>query len=175
MTSSRISVVGNVATRPELIKFPGGGSKCTFRYAVSERRLNKDTGAWEDGLTNWYRVNVYRALGEHAYTSLSKGDRVIVFGKLQLREWESGERSGTSIEIDAEAVGHDLRWGTTTFTKLVTGRPKNLDLANAVPGEDEACEDPWGNKTSLSRQEHSGGSTSGSRDLIKDSVNSAAA
>jgi single-strand DNA-binding protein len=34
-----------------------------------------------------------------------------------VRDWESATSRGTAVEIDAEAIGHDLRWGTTTFVK----------------------------------------------------------
>ena len=50
---------------------------------------------------------------------MRKGDRVVVTGKLKIRDWENGERTGTTIEIDAEALGHDLMWGSSTFTRSV--------------------------------------------------------
>ncbi len=50
-------------------------------------------------------------------SSLHQGDGVIVTGKLKLREWENAERKGMSADIDAEAIGHDLRWGASAFAK----------------------------------------------------------
>jgi single-strand DNA-binding protein len=41
-----------------------------------------------------------------------------VHGRLRLRAWDNGEKSGTAIEIEAEAIGHDLTWGTTVLTKV---------------------------------------------------------
>lgn len=118
--STIISVVGTVATEPREITI-GGTTLCSFRLACSERRLNRETQKWEDGPTNWFTVNAFRALATHAAQSLSKGDRVIVHGKLRIKSWQREEKSGTSVEIDAEALGPELRWGTTTFTKTVVG------------------------------------------------------
>lgn len=70
-----------------------------------------------DAGTNWYSVAAYRQLGEHAKASLRTGDSVIVTGRLRIRTWESNGKQGTSVDIDAEAVGHDLRWGTTAYLR----------------------------------------------------------
>ena len=79
--------------------------------------MDKQSGLWVDGATNWYTVSTYRSLADHAFHSLRKGDRVILTGRLKVRHWENGERRGTSVEIDAEAIGHDLLWGNSTFQK----------------------------------------------------------
>src|SRR5690554_3005443 len=90
--STIISVVGTVATEPREITI-GGTTLCSFRLACSERRLNRETQKWEDGPTNWFTVNAFRALATHAAQSLSKGDRVIVHGKLRIKSWQREEKS----------------------------------------------------------------------------------
>jgi single-strand DNA-binding protein len=110
-----ITVTGNIATAPELRQVPGGVAVATFRVASTERRYDRTAGAWVDGHTNWYNVSTFRSLAEHAHRSLGKGHRVILTGRLRVRSWENGERKGTAVDIDADAIGHDLRWGTTQF------------------------------------------------------------
>jgi single stranded DNA-binding protein len=112
-----ITITGNVATPPELKRTSSGVAITTFRVASGQRRYDREAGAWSDAGTNWYTVSAFRTLADHAYRSLQKGDRVILTGRLRLREWDNGTRRGTAIEIDAEAIGHDLLWGTTTFMK----------------------------------------------------------
>lgn len=112
-----ITITGNVATEPELKRSTGGTAITTFRVASGRRRYDRDAGTWSDSGTNWYTVSVFRSLADHAFRSLQKGDRVILTGRLRLREWDNGTRRGTAIEIDADAIGHDLLWGTTTFVK----------------------------------------------------------
>lgn len=116
-TGDTITITGNVATDPEFKRTTAGLAITTFRVASGRRRYDRDTGSWTDSGTNWYTVSVFRSLADHAFASLHKGDRVILTGRLRLREWENGTRRGTAIEIDAEAIGHDLLWGTTTFVK----------------------------------------------------------
>jgi single-strand DNA-binding protein len=55
-------------------------------------------------------VNVWRGEAEHLADSLSKGDRVMVTGRLRQRSWETPEgdlRSVTEIQ-----VGASLKWAT---------------------------------------------------------------
>ncbi len=42
---------------------------------------------------------------------------MIVTGRLRIRDWTAGDKVGTSIEIDADSIGHDLTWGTASFTR----------------------------------------------------------
>ncbi|MBJ7281217.1 MAG: hypothetical protein JHD31_05065, partial [Rhodoluna sp.] len=45
-----------------------------------------------------------------------------VMGRLRVRDWDNGERAGTSVEIEAETLGHDLVWGSSTFVRTVNVR-----------------------------------------------------
>lgn len=125
-----ITITGNIATDPEHKHPEGGVSITTFRVASGQRRLDRQSGLWVDGATNWYTVSTYRSLADHAFQSLRKGDRVLLTGRLKVRHWENGDRRGTSVEIDAEAIGHDLLWGNSTFQKEV--RPS---AATATPSD----------------------------------------
>lgn len=112
-----ITVMGNLAADPERRPTRTGGPVTTFRVASSQRHFDRQREAWVESGTNWYQVSAFRALGEHAFASLRKGERVIVTGRLKLREWEAGEKKGLSVEIEADGVGHDLLWGTTQYTR----------------------------------------------------------
>ncbi len=114
-----ISIVGTIATAPRTIQTQSGVPLCTFRVASSERRFDRESKTWSDGETNWFSVTAFRGLAQHASESFQKGDRVIVSGRLRVRNWERDEKSGTSVEIEADALGHDLRWGVSSFTKRV--------------------------------------------------------
>lgn len=111
--TDHITVIGNIASVPERRELPGGGIAVGFRLASTQRRL--DGGQWVDVHTNWYSVSAYRKLAEHALSSLEKGQRVIVTGRFRVKQWESGGKSGSAAEIDADGLGPDLMFGTTTF------------------------------------------------------------
>ena len=111
-----ITVIGNVATPPEKRRTANGTNITSFRLATSKRRPD-DNGTWVDEHTNWYKVSTFRGLADHAFDSIEKGQRVIVTGTLKISKWESGEKHGTEVEIEADGVGHDLLWGTTVFRR----------------------------------------------------------
>lgn len=111
------SAVGTIATAPKLLTAENRAAFCTFRIACNDRRYDREQGKWVDGDTNWLTVNAFRSLAHHAEQSFATGDRVIVQGRLRVRRWENSEKSGVSVEVDADALGHDLRWGVTRFSK----------------------------------------------------------
>jgi single-strand DNA-binding protein len=56
---------------------------------------------------------VWRGQAEHLADSLTKGDRVIVTGRLRQRSWETPEGEKRSVaEIDADEVGASLKFAT---------------------------------------------------------------
>jgi single-strand DNA-binding protein len=123
-----ITLTGLVATTPRHIVTSEGLSITSFRLASNQRRFDRTQNAWVDGDTNWYTITAFRQLGTHVASSVEKGQRVIVTGRVRIRDWESGEKSGTTIEVDAESIGHDLSWGRATFTRSVmTSKAEGAD------------------------------------------------
>ena len=110
-----LTIVGRVATDPTQAQTTGGVPVTNFRLASTHRRFDAVTQSWTDSGTNWFSVAAFRQLGEHVKASLRTGDSVIVTGRLRIRDWESNGRHGTSVDIEADAIGHDLRWGTTAY------------------------------------------------------------
>jgi single-strand DNA-binding protein len=117
-----LHLTGLVATTPRHLVTQDGLPITSFRLASSQRRFDRSQNKWVDGETNWYTVTSFRTLAVNVSQSISKGDRIAVFGKLRVRDWDNGERAGTSVEIEAETVGHDLAWGNSTFTRTVLVR-----------------------------------------------------
>lgn len=113
--SDTLTIVGRVATDPTQAQTGGGVPVTNFRLASTHRRFDAATQTWSDSGTNWYSVAAFRHLGENAKASLRTGDSVIVTGRLRIRNWESNGKHGTSVDIEADAIGHDLRWGTTAY------------------------------------------------------------
>lgn len=110
-----LTIVGKVATDPTTGRTTAGDPVTNFRLASTHRRFDQATGTWVDADTNWYSVAAFRQLAEHARASLHTGDSVIVTGRLKIRSWEANGKHGTSVDIEADAIGHDLRWGTSSY------------------------------------------------------------
>jgi len=120
--SDSFSVTGLVATTPRHLVTQDGLTITSFRLAASTKKFDKQANRWTEGETNWFTVTSFRQLAINSATSVSKGDRVVVMGKLRVRDWDNGERAGTSVEIEAETLGHDLVWGSSTFVRTVNVR-----------------------------------------------------
>ena len=105
------TIVGNLVDDPELRFTNNGIAIANMRVAVTQR-IQQD-GEWRDGDTTFLKVNVWRGQAEHLADSLAKGDRVMVFGRLRQRTWETPEGEKRSVaEIEADEVGASLRFAT---------------------------------------------------------------
>lgn len=131
--SQHITVRGFVATDPTIRNAQAGFPVGNFRLAATDRRFDREQNAWVDGNTNWFTVNLFRSLAQNAFTSLRKGQPVVVTGRLKVRPWETEERSGTAVEIEADTIGHDLSLGTATFQRS-SGRPGEVGAGAAETG-----------------------------------------
>jgi single-strand DNA-binding protein len=116
-SDNHTTITGNLAADPELKFTNNGVAVANLRVAVTQRIQDKD-GTWRDGETSFHRVNVWRQQAINLADSLSKGDRVMVTGRLRQRSWETpeGERR-SATEIDADEVGASLRFHTAKLER----------------------------------------------------------
>lgn len=123
MNDTHITVVGRVVADPVLRPTTSGAAMATFRIATNARKRKAGApGEFEDGPTSFYGVRAFRSLGANLAVALRKGHPVVVSGTLEITDYarQDGTR-GTAGEITASAVGHDLSWGITSFTKVMRG------------------------------------------------------
>jgi single-strand DNA-binding protein len=147
-----LTIVGRVATDPTHGQTGGGVPVTNFRVASTHRRFDVATQEWTDAGTNWFSVAAFRQLGENVRASLRTGDSVIVTGRLKIRDWESNGKHGTSVDIEADAIGHDLRWGTTAYRP----RPRPISAESDLRGH--AVEDASPSDVGVDRPDAAGSS-----------------
>lgn len=112
-----VTLVGNVTREPELRFTPSGQAVANFGLAVNERWQNKQTQEWEESVS-FIDVTCWREMAENVTESVSKGARVVVFGKMKQRSWENDEgQKRSKIEVVADEVGPSLRWASAVVTK----------------------------------------------------------
>ena len=112
------TVIGNAVTDVSLRVTSTGTSVASFRIASNSRRFDKSTNSWIDQEPSYLSITAWSQLAENVALSVHKGQGLVVTGKLKVRQWQDGDKSGTNVEIDATAIGHDLNRGTSEFTKV---------------------------------------------------------
>ena len=86
--------------------------------ASTPRRYDSQSGQWVDGEALFLTCNVWRQAAENVANSLTKGDRVIVNGRLRQRSFETREgEKRTVFEVEADEVGPSLKYATSQVTK----------------------------------------------------------
>nr|WP_318283939.1 single-stranded DNA-binding protein [Rhodococcus ruber] len=118
---TQISIVGNATSDPETRFLPSGIAVSNFSVAVSQRQYDKGRKEWVGGDTMFLRVSAFRDLAENIANSVSRGQRVIVSGKLKSRTYEKDGEKRTVFEVEADEVGPSLRFATASVTKSVNG------------------------------------------------------
>lgn len=117
-----ITVVGNLTADPELRFTPSGAAVANFTVASTPRTFDRQNNEWKDGETLFLRCSIWREAAENVAESLTKGQRVIVQGRLVQRSYETreGERR-TVVELQVDEVGPSLRYATAKVTRTQRG------------------------------------------------------
>lgn len=118
MSTPSMTIVGNLTADPELRFTPSGVAVSDFTVASTNRVKNKNSGEWEDGDTTFIRCTVWEQYAENVAETLTKGMRVVVLGKLRVRQYETREgNKGTSVECMVEEVGPALKSASGRMTR----------------------------------------------------------
>lgn len=114
-----ITVVGNLVADPELRYTPNGAAVANFRVASTPRRYDQQAGQWVDGDALFLTCNVWRQAAENVANSLTKGDRIVVTGRLRQRSFETREGERRSVmEVEVDEVGPSLKYATAQVQKV---------------------------------------------------------
>jgi single-strand DNA-binding protein len=100
-TINRVVLVGRLTRDPELRALPSGTSVCGLRVACNSTRRDSDGELVER--PNYFDVTVYGPSAESVSQYTHKGSRVGIDGRLEWREWETGEqqkRQAVSVVAD---------------------------------------------------------------------------
>ncbi|MGC4174231.1 single-stranded DNA-binding protein [Demequina sp.] len=133
MNELTVTVTGWVATDPKLHVVPGGTDLVSFRLASTSRYYDRTSNSWVDRETQWFTVRVFRAAALLVARSVKKGQPVVVAGRLQCHEWEGQGGPRIDLQIDAQAVGHDLTRGVADFTRAVVDEAAKDEAAEDEP------------------------------------------
>lgn len=107
-----ITVVGNVTRDPELRFTQGGMAVANFGIAWNKKKADGEEEV------SFFNVSCFRQLAENVAESITKGSRVVVYGMLQQRSWDTpdGDRR-SAVEIIADDVAPSLKWASAEIRK----------------------------------------------------------
>lgn len=115
----QITVVGNTTADPELRYTQNGIPVANFTVASTPRSFDKAKNEWVDGEAIFLRCSVWRDYAENVSTSVTKGMRVVVTGKLKIRSYQDKEGNNrTSTELEVDEVAPSLRYATALVQKV---------------------------------------------------------
>ena len=136
-----VTLAGYVATEPNYRTINDTTPIVSMRVAWTSRFLDRETGEWRDGKTSFANVNCWRKLANNVAPSLRKGQAIVLTGRLQVRDYDDREgRRRISVDIDADAIGHDLSRGVAHFQRtlrsagdtVADGQPDALATGEAI-------------------------------------------
>lgn len=134
---------GNLTREPELKFLNSGTPSVRFSIAVNRRWQNKQTQEWEEA-TSFFDVTAYGALAENVANSFTRGDRVIVTGRLEQRSWETPEGDKRSVtEIVADEIGASISYATVSITKTAKPGERPSSPSKARSAAPDYSDDPF--------------------------------
>jgi single-strand DNA-binding protein len=97
---NNVKLIGRLGAQPEIVTFDSGRQLARFTLATNERYKDK-SGQWKD-LTQWHNINAWGKTAERIQKALSKGQEIMLEGRLVNQAYESktGEkRYSTIVEL----------------------------------------------------------------------------
>ena len=110
-----VTLAGNVTRDPELRFTQSGIAVASFGVAWNQR-AGQDS-QMEDK-PHYFDITCWRGLAENVAESVTRGMRVVVYGRLDWRSWEgpNGEKRN-AVQIVADEVTPSLKWATADVRK----------------------------------------------------------
>jgi single-strand DNA-binding protein len=124
-----VTMIGNLTREPQF-RIAGSVPSVTMGFAVNRRWKTRENTFAE--ATSFYNVVVWGPMSNNITSSLHKGDRVVVVGRMETREWtdDDGKRHQV-VELIADEIAASLRFGSASLSR----RRRAEEEASALPSD----------------------------------------
>lgn len=112
MSVNRVVLSGNLTRDPEVRTTQGGTPIMSLGLAVNDRRKNSN-GEWED-YANFIDCTMFGNRAQNVSQYLSKGQRVMIDGKLRYSQWERDGQKRSKIEVIVDDIDFQANRGDTS-------------------------------------------------------------
>lgn len=106
VSMNRLTLIGNAGRDAELRYTADGTASAHFSLAVNNGRW-RDNGEWEELEPDWFEVSAWRERAERVAGEwgVSKGDTVLVEGRVRLHRWQRDDGTeGVALDVTADRV-----------------------------------------------------------------------
>lgn len=117
--SANITLDGRCGRDPEL-KISANGKAVTRMSVVTNGRKKDESGQWVDTDTTWWNITWFGAVAEAVAEQVTKGDRVVVTGRVRDEKWTAPDGSERSTKA---VVGDTFGVRKRTETKYDQNQP----------------------------------------------------
>jgi single-strand DNA-binding protein len=139
--TTQLVISGNLTRDPERRETSGGKGVTSVSIAQTPRKLNRDSGKWEDGETVYIRGTAWGDLADHIAHSLRKGDKILAVGTLKSSTWKNKEGvEQKTLEFQIEDAGPSLLFANARPVKgdhSYTDQVKRTDSDGWVTVDDD--------------------------------------
>ncbi len=134
--ANHVTIYGNLGADPELRMTQGGMGVLKLRVATNERV--KKGEEWVDH-TEWHAVTTFGKRAEGLAKILTKGSKVLVFGKLRTTSYqkEGEEKPRYTTEIIADDIELGGKPGGNQSERAAAPAAPSSDYSGGSVGEDE--------------------------------------
>jgi single-strand DNA-binding protein len=124
---NRVTLFGNLGGEPELRTTGTGQPVMSFSLATNEVWIDKDQNKQER--TEWHRIVMFGSRATPLSRMLSKGERVLVEGRLKTSSYE---KDGVK-RYKTEVVASDVCFGSRSTRAALPLPASPVDLEDNVP------------------------------------------
>lgn len=134
---NKVILIGNVGTDPNVRYLDSGVCVAQIRLATTERGYTLQNGTQVPERTEWHNVIFWRKLAEIVEKHVHKGDKILVDGKIQSRNYTDQQGMSHHItEIMAENMEILVRKNDSPRRNDYNGT-QNQQLGEPAVDEDE--------------------------------------
>src|SRR5665213_2434404 len=141
MSLNNVNIMGNLTRDPEMKYIPSGKAVCSL--SIANNRVYTKNGEKVTEVS-YFDVEVWGQAAENCSKYLTKGNGIIVEGRLRQDRWEKDGKAQSKVRITANAV-HFLpkkQGGNTDHEQAASSeRPMETQGAGVASPEDIAWEE----------------------------------
>ena len=130
MKNNQVILIGNIGRDPELKTTSKGETMASFTLATSNGYFDKQAKKWNDLPSDWHNIRCFGAVAEQLH-DYSKGQRVLVTGKLKTDQYEKDGEKKSFTYVNIESIALYIKpkkgEGQPELPNLVTNPPMNDD------------------------------------------------